>query len=161
VGDTTNATDDILGPSRNVSGCLQDGSDVWFALSVNQDSTVVISTCSNVTSFDTLLDVFVNTSGSHPVPTRCGTLDLIACNDDSLSCPENTENDFVSSVTLVAAAGTHYLIRVGSFTELDFGPFELSITPASGPSPPPSQTPSPSQSSPTPGTAGGNSTLQV
>jgi hypothetical protein len=88
---------------------LGSSGQMWYVFSVETDSEVTVATCGTGTTYDTRLNIY---SGV------CGSLSCVAFNDDACG--------FKSSITMVAAAGTQYLVRVGAFS-IDNGQFELTI----------------------------------
>jgi hypothetical protein len=112
--DTTNATPDGLGL------CVQ-GSDIWYIYTAPCTGKATISTCGS--SFDTVVAVF---RGAECPPLE---KDMIGCNDDS--CGQQ------SSLMVNVQAGSRYLIEVGGFNNLSYGPGVLTVTCGAGEEPNP------------------------
>lgn len=89
------------------------GKDLWFTYRATCSGSTTFATCTNHT-FDTVIEVFSGT---------CDGLVSLGCNDDTCSIG--------SSVTVNAAAGRDYKIRVGGFGGAR-GRFNLTVTPCSG-----------------------------
>ncbi len=109
---TTTATTD--GPAA--AGCASGpNQDLWYQFVPAATGLVTVSTCG--ASFDSVLAVY---SGD------CGTLALVACNDDNPVCGGFFNVD--SQLAFIAAAGTPYRIRVGGYlAAIGTGTLGLSI----------------------------------
>jgi len=92
--DTTNATFD--GP-----GSCQTAPNIWYCYTASCTGNVTVSLCGS--SYDTMLAVY-DGCGCDLAP-----FDMIECNDDTLSCSDQSE------ITFSASAGNQYLIEVGGF----------------------------------------------
>ena len=88
---------------------------VWFSHSPSVGGLLKISTCSDLTDYDTTLAVYTGTA-----PPFAG-LDEAASNDDAC--------ELRSEVALYVAPGTVYYIQVGGFTSGGNFQMELSLTP--------------------------------
>jgi hypothetical protein len=104
VGTTHVSTFGATGSSFLPGGCNEGAgvailNDVFFSYVATADGVVTVYTCSPNTTFDTRLAAY---EGS------CGTLTLLACNDDWDVCGTS------SIVTFEAVCGTEYLIQLGS-----------------------------------------------
>lgn len=99
---TINATTDgpPLPPTCNQGTGLNFVNDVWFTHTPQCTGTLTVSTC-NGANFDTRLAAY---SGA------CGSLSLLACNDDAPGCLANT-----SSMDVPVVCGEPVLLRVGAF----------------------------------------------
>ena len=103
--DTSNAT---TGPPWNDFqncenfGFFQVYSDIWYEWTAPDSNDLRLDLCDAAT-FDTRIAFYEGT---------CAGLELIACNDDGLSCHDNTSQLDVSVI-----GGTRYLVRIGSFSE--------------------------------------------
>jgi hypothetical protein len=88
--------------------------DMWFSFTAPFSGSVTISTCFPETTPDTDLVIY---EGS------CGALSQIACNGDSAGCSLLSR---VQNMSVVS--GTSYMVRLGGWDPLEFGPGILSIT---------------------------------
>ncbi|MEZ6016782.1 MAG: LamG domain-containing protein [Planctomycetota bacterium] len=90
--DTTAAT-----PSAPAWACaLGGGPDVWYEFTAPQNARYTFETCGS--SYDTSLEIFGGT---------CGTLALIACNDDACGVS--------SRVVVDGQSGMSYFLRIGGY----------------------------------------------
>jgi len=103
--DTTGAT--IDGPELCVSS-----TNIWYCYTASCDGVATVSLCGS--SFDTMLAVY---DGCSSTPTSGN---MLRCNDDFC--------DRQSEVVFPVTAGNKYLIEVGGFNSLEFGPGVLNIT---------------------------------
>jgi hypothetical protein len=95
--------------------------DVWYVYSSPCAGSVTMTTCG--ATFDTKLAVYPACPG--------GNNTAIVCNDDNNACGTNS---LQSSLTFAAAAGTTYVVRLGSFTNGVTGSGNLTVTgPSCGP----------------------------
>lgn len=115
--DNTNMTDspdpydDLLCPNNFLGQMTQ---DVWFSFTAPASGLATVSTCFSSTVPDTDLVIY---EGS------CGSLLQIACSGDFPGC------SLLAQVQgLAVTEGTTYLIRIGGWAPLEFGPGILSIT---------------------------------
>ncbi|MCI0589871.1 MAG: hypothetical protein L0323_23905, partial [Planctomycetes bacterium] len=115
-------------PNPTCAGTSAFNSDVWFTYTASCSGAVTFSMCGAPTPvWDSLLAVYTGT---------CGTLTSIVCDDDG--CPTAPAFADVSiATTPVVAAGTVLIVRVGGFSALDTGTFEITVSCAV---PPPSTT---------------------
>ncbi|MDP6764296.1 MAG: hypothetical protein QF860_15660 [Planctomycetota bacterium] len=93
------------------AGCGPIGKDVWFVWTAPWDGATTMTTC-NLASWDTQLAVY---------PWQgCPEGSALTCNDDACGLR--------SRMAFFAAAGTDYLIRIGSFNGGTAGPGALEIS---------------------------------
>ena len=115
--------------NTNVPFCdtvLNYSNTVWYRV-VGNGNTITASTCSNNTTFDTILSVFCG---------ACGTLNCIGANDTGdAPCANGTGGD-ASSVSFPSISGIDYFIAVAGF-QGDVGATELTISSDSTPVTPP------------------------
>jgi hypothetical protein len=81
--------------------CAVIGGDVWFKFKSTFTGNLRVSTCDDA-DFDTVIAVYSGCS--------CGSFNLLACNDESSSCPDHT-----SKLIVAVEAGKCYRIRVAGF----------------------------------------------
>lgn len=99
VGPTTFNTCLALSEAGSPAGsCVITGKDVWYRYTAPQTARTTLSTCGS--SFDTVLEVFAGACGAGPA---------VVCNDDLCGVQ--------STVSLRAAAGTSYAVRVSGFDD--------------------------------------------
>ena len=107
----TDGTDPV---PQDTSGCSyvnEIAHDVWFRFVATASASRTLTTC-DPNSFDT--DVVVYEDGEQ-----------VACNGDG---PEdNSCQQYYSRVAFSVVAGREYLVRVGGYTENDFGQGRLTI----------------------------------
>lgn len=106
--DTTYATTD--GPAH--PECQFDGQtyhDIWYKIFYwqHEPGTLTVSTCGTA-EYDTDLVVYEGYS--------CGELLMLGCNDDTAGCA-----GYTSEVEVPTQPHTNYYIRVGGYSEGDFG----------------------------------------
>src|SRR4029453_9877243 len=77
--------------------CAVIGGDVWFKFKSTFTGNLRVSTCDDA-DFDPLIAVYSGCS--------CGSFNLLACNDESSSCPDHT-----SKLIVAVEAGKCYRIR--------------------------------------------------
>lgn len=107
--DTTGYSGD--GP---VGPCGGVGPDIWFAYTASCTGTAFVSTCNNLTQYDTVIDAYEGVDC--PPPT------YIDCNDDGPNlCPPQ------SSLSFPVVAGQTYMIRVAGKLGVHRGPGRLDI----------------------------------
>lgn len=109
-GSTVDASFDNVG----FCGTSNTTNGVWYVFE-GEGSLVTVSTCSDVTNYDSKLTVF---EGS------CEELVCVGGNDDDFGCPFTVLH---SIVTFEAAVGTDYYILVHGFAS-STGDFELTLT---------------------------------
>ena len=100
-------------------GSSNSSRSVWFKYTAIESAPLTITTCGS--GFDTVVSVYDTTS----CPSGTGT--QIACNDDAgtpAACAGTTQ----SAVTINAAAGSTYYIRVAGFNGA-FGNYTLNVGP--------------------------------
>jgi plastocyanin len=111
--------------------CGTNGSspDVWFEINPTLNTTtglLTITTCSNLTNFDTLVSVFSSSFGNPNatnITTACGTKELIACNDNN----NNSCALFPTSSTLFIniTSGQKYLVRLSGGNASSAGFYDI------------------------------------
>ncbi|MHC5028372.1 MAG: hypothetical protein ACYTGR_16600 [Planctomycetota bacterium] len=100
--------------------------DIWYSYVAECDGDLTVTTCEDLggsADFDTDLVVYLG----DPLDGECGSLELLACNDDD---PDNAcggQPDFHSTVVIPIVAGTVYTIRVGGWNLGDQGTGELYV----------------------------------
>lgn len=99
--DTTAATPSFGAPARSCGGSGAPV-DVWYTFLALADGPASVSTC-GMSIYDSVLEVY---SGD------CGSLVLVACNDDGPGC-----TSFSSEVQFNAEAGTRYRVRVFGYNQ--------------------------------------------
>jgi hypothetical protein len=102
---TINATTD--GPPHpwcQKTGDLQVGQDIWYSYTALCDGFLTVSVCGTA-DYDTKLAIYQDGA---ECPVTDG--DLLACDDDTPGCPDNT-----SELTVEARNGGVYLVRLGGF----------------------------------------------
>jgi hypothetical protein len=114
VFDGTNPPQSNSGATTSAPGwsCGAGLNDVWYSYAASCTGIATFSFCTGGTAnFDTVIEAFSGT---------CGSLNLLACNDDA--CPGGR-----SQLSVPVAAGTTYLVRVGGF-DGEVGNFTLGIS---------------------------------
>ncbi|MDP6987497.1 MAG: hypothetical protein QGG74_05580 [Phycisphaerales bacterium] len=94
-------------------GVFQMHRDLWYRWTAPSGDTLRLDLC-DAADFDSRIAVYEGT---------CGGLELVACNDDGLSCHNNT-----SQLDLPVTAGTPYYVRIGGFSETSAGLATLTVT---------------------------------
>lgn len=98
-------------------GCQFDGqtyNDIWYNYEATCSGVLTVSTC-NQADYDSDLAVYAGTD--------CGSLELVACNDDGAGCA-----GFSSIVSFPVCAGSVYKIRVGGWLAADQGTGILTVS---------------------------------
>lgn len=112
VGDSSQAQPaDITTDDNCQANFLSDVRSLWYEFTPTYDGTFTISTCSDVTEFDTVITV-LDGCGEEPA--------VLACNDDDCGLASQLDVDLKS--------GNTYYIRVSGLSYVEYGMFELSIT---------------------------------
>ncbi len=121
TGNNTSATREVGEPVA-YNGSTR---TVWIQWIAPANGPCTIDLCGS--SFDTVLAVYINTSGGAP---NVATLTQVAQDDDGSSCGNNN-----SRVTFSAQAGVAYQIRVEGFSTASSGTIACSLTliPTTGP----------------------------
>ena len=101
----------------NFSGQLGIDNEEWFSWIAMTDGIARLDTCSGLGGVDTKVAIYANDCAN------ILTLDPIACKDDNPACGPN----FEATVTWPIAAGTTYLIQLGTFTTAPGGASDFSI----------------------------------
>jgi len=112
--DTTGATTDGAGLG---AACDFDGQtyhDIWFTYTATCTGTLTVSTCGTA-SYDPDVVIYDGTD--------CGALVLLGCDDDTPGCP-----DFSNEQDVPVVLGNGYIIRVGGWSDGDFGAGTLTLT---------------------------------
>ncbi len=111
------------GPYSNLTAALGGGPavacttspgyrDMWFSLTASTCGPLRISTCTNPSPMDTIVQVY----------DACGGTEL-ACNDDTFgSCW------LASTVDITTAIGATYLVRVSAYQPFTIGSFGIDVT---------------------------------
>ncbi|MFT5051723.1 MAG: hypothetical protein ACI8QZ_003143, partial [Chlamydiales bacterium] len=111
--DTTGATTD--GPAD--AACEFDGQtyhDIWFNYTATCTGTLTVSTCGTA-AYDT--DVVIYDGAD------CGSLVLLGCDDDTAGC-----DGFTNTQDVPVVQGNGYIIRVGGWSDGDFGAGTITLT---------------------------------
>ena len=127
--DDTNANTD--GPSHPTASCYAFGNDlvnqdIWYYFVAPNTATIEWTTCS-ITLFDTRMAVYNAVPGDCPLADD----DLLVCNDDGVGC-----EDFTSYLTFLVTAGETYLLRLGGYSNTDFGAGVFNLNEIIPPDPP-------------------------
>ena len=113
---TLTATTD--GPTHPACETSNDGgatyNDIWFRYDATCNGSLTVSTCGTV-DYDSDLVIYDGTD--------CGSLVLLACNDDASGCA-----GFSSELTAPVFTGSSYLIRVGGFGPGSRGSGTITLT---------------------------------
>lgn len=88
--------------------------DIWYNYQATCSGVLTVSTC-NQADYDSDLAVYAGTD--------CGSLELVACNDDGAGCA-----GFSSIVSFPVCAGSVYKIRVGGWQAGDQGTGTLTVS---------------------------------
>lgn len=113
IVDTTCAQSD--GPSDITCGYDTIFKDVWYEYTANCTGTFHVNTC-GVGGVDTVIAVYDNSGG-------CGGT-MLDCNDQSPTCSTYPNS---STVNVPVSQGQSLLIRVGGWTELNFGSIQTTF----------------------------------
>lgn len=100
--------------------------DIWYTYIAPDDGTMTASTCGQA-DFDTKMAVYGSTLGGIcACPGGISFATLLACDDDTAGCPDNT-----TEITLEVTAGNCYRIRVGGYgTAAGLGTLSVSFAPS-------------------------------
>ena len=118
-----------LGSECN-SGSDNTFNDVWFKFTAAANGTAAISTCGTV-NFDNKLAVY--DMGTSPATFNYNTLPdvVVGCIDDGASTTCMTTQvpptNYAAELFVTVAVGHTYLVRNGSFEEIDFGSGSISF----------------------------------
>jgi len=91
--------------------------DIWFNYTATCSGLITISTCGTA-NYDTRLAAYTG---------NCGSLNLVACNDDGPGCPS-----FTSIMEWLGTEGVVYKIRVGGFGGSGSGTLSVACGAAGG-----------------------------
>ncbi len=127
IGNTTVAGTTIGATNDGSASCGASASnaDVWYLYTAPTGGSITVTTCSTITSYDSVLSV-------HTAPCPGTSTNQIACDDDDPSCPYG---GLRSRLTFNAVQGGQYLIRVSGYST-SVGNFELAVGPGIPPPPP-------------------------
>ncbi len=106
--DVTDAVTLDVEPEPTCTG-PQIGNSVWFKTTPSVDGLATFSTCTGVTNFDTVVQVYEG---------NCGVLAAVGCNDDGLQgeCVNDcSEAPRGSHLSFEVQSGSDYYIQVGSY----------------------------------------------
>ncbi|MHC5027649.1 MAG: dockerin type I domain-containing protein, partial [Planctomycetota bacterium] len=109
--------------------CEYDGQtyqDVWYAYVAECDGELTVSTCEDLggsADYDTDLVLYLG----DPQNGDCGTLALLACNDDDADNGCGDSPGFQSTIVFPVVGGEVYTIRVGGWNPGDEGSGELLV----------------------------------
>jgi hypothetical protein len=96
------------------NGAWQQHRDLWFRYQATCNGVLTVSTCG--TSFDTQLALYRSSD--------CGLLGFASCNDDAFANTTCTSQSIVHA--LVSMNEVSY-IRMGGYSETNFGPYKLTL----------------------------------
>ncbi len=126
--DTTAATTDGATHGSCQYGGVT-GNDIWFTYQAPCDGNLAITTCEDIggsATYDTDLVLYTGCD--------CGTMTLLACNDDDTGHPCGQSFPWRSTIENVpVTAGQCYMIRVGGYLEGSVGTGVLRITNSGSP----------------------------
>ncbi|HET6202270.1 MAG TPA: hypothetical protein VFI25_05645, partial [Planctomycetota bacterium] len=105
-------------PNPTCAGTTSFNNDVWFTYTATCSGAVTFSMCGPAVVYDSILQIY---SGS------CGSLTVLACDDDGCPTPPAFA-DFSIATSPAVTAGTTLIVRVGGFSATDVGAFQITVS---------------------------------
>ena len=112
-GATTNGPEDC-----DFFGNPQTWNDVWYVFNSVEAGALTISTCNSV-DWDSKVVVYRD---------GCDTLSFVGCNDDGTDSSGVACTGFTSLLTIGVEADTEYIIRLGAYSEAEFGSGTMTLS---------------------------------
>ena len=137
TGDTQGAPRPSLPDGADLCNLRPGASTVWYTFQSGEAETIIVTTCSDYTDYDTKISLFQAEEGDGTCNPIC-----LQNNDDDFECSILT---YTSTIQFEAEAATTYYVAVSGFSAQNAGRYELTVAAVILPTPSPvvQSTPSP------------------